>query len=621
MQINDVVLGLAAGVGIDVSPDGKIAYFVEWSIGELSQVEVKTGMVTTVKTKLSYPEDVEVDWQTGEIFVSERTGTVIRIWPGEKSETLVKPGGAPQQLDLKKKNNKRYLYTVCYDSGLLLRIDVNAKTIQTIATGLGHPVGVVIDKAQHYAYVTEQDKRALTRIELTSGNATQLFTGLISPFFLAWDKDAKGIFCVQRDPANSLVRLELGPPVTLKTIAGGLAWRPSGVAPNADNKLIYICADQEMEVISFNGGPTIKPSKPPFEIHSIQFNYDKSTAINLKNHLAGAPVPLPEFVKNVRNEPAAYVIGTLPHLKIVLRKLPGYVNGAYAIGATGSLGGVRRKTVTPVFNPSGLSNPIDFELMWPLPGTVGKPDVKLDWYARKTSGPSMPVLIGSASHRIYLVLAKPLAPWTVELPWVDALNLACGWAAGAASKDTAATCITERYYNCGRVSYDTVQGATKYQFNNYAGFFLSQMIERLNGGTGLGEKVNCTDSANTVSTLANLLGCDLWQSRMGSSFYMNPILAIGCSTWEIPFWGGFGYHEVAWKGACTENDNLFDGCLCVDGDINPTTAPHTPLLPTNMLFGDCTTMNYRLRLCPATSSGCALCKPQPGSSRQRRPIK
>ena len=44
MQINNVVLGLAAGVGVDLSPDGKIAYYVEWSIGELSKVEVKTGI-------------------------------------------------------------------------------------------------------------------------------------------------------------------------------------------------------------------------------------------------------------------------------------------------------------------------------------------------------------------------------------------------------------------------------------------------------------------------------------------------------------------------------------------------------------------------------------------------
>ncbi len=625
MQISDVVLGLASGVGIDLSQDGKTAYIVEWSIGELSKVDINTGMVTTVKTGLSYPEDVEVDWPSGEIFVSERTGAVMHIWSGEKSEVLAKPGGAPQQLDLKK-DGRRFLYTVGYDSGLLVRIDVDKKTTTTLAAGLGHPVGLVVDAAQKYAYVTEQDKGALTCVELKSGQATQLCFGLVSPFFLAWDKDAKGIFCVQRDPANNLVWLDPGSsPVGVKPIAGGLAWRPSGVALNADNSLIYICADRELEVVSFNGSPPLKHPKPPFDIYSIQFYDEKSGALQLKDHLASTTVPLPEYVKNTRSGPAIYIGGTLPHIKVVLKKRPGFVNGAYAIGATGSLGGVRRKTVNPVFNASGLTKPIDFELMWPLPAAVGKPDVTFDWYARRNPGPSIPVSVGATSHRLYLVLAKPTAPWVAELPWIAALEIACGWAAGAATVDDAATRITERYYNCGRVKYDDVNGGTWYGNGTYA---LAKMIERLNGGTGLGQKVNCTDSANTVSTFANLVGCDLWQSKMASNpdlnlskFKLNPILAIGYpppSPW--PTWGGFRYHEVAWKGACTESDRLFDGCLMVDGDADPTSAPHAWTLPTNLLFGDCATMNYRLRLSPPVAGGCADCKPQPATFRQRRPI-
>src|SRR2546425_5467156 len=107
MQINDVVMGLSAGVGIDLSPDGKTGYYVEWSIGELSKVDLPVGAVTTIKTGLAYPEDVEVDWQTGDVFVSERTGPVVQVWPGEKSETIVNPGGAPHQLALVKKGGKR----------------------------------------------------------------------------------------------------------------------------------------------------------------------------------------------------------------------------------------------------------------------------------------------------------------------------------------------------------------------------------------------------------------------------------------------------------------------------------------------------------------------------------
>lgn len=617
MQITDVVLGLAAGVGIDLSPDGKTAYYVEWSIGELSKVDVATGNVTMVLKGLAFPEDVEVDWDTGDIYVSERTGAVVQVFPNEGKSQVTTPGGAPHQLGLVKEAGKRYLYTVGFDSGLLLRIDLDTKVTSTIASGLGHPIGLVIDGSHTFAYVTEQDTSALTKIELSTGIVKQLTSGLVSPFYLAWDKDAKGIFCIQRDPSNSLVRIELGPPVSIQPVANGLAWRPSGVAPTADNKFIYICADGKLEVISFNGVPTIQPPPPPFEVYSVQFTYDGSQALRLKDHLSNSLIALPEYVNGVRNGPTAYLAGTWPHIKVVLRKLPAFTAGTYAIGAVGSYGGIRRKNVTPTFNSSGLSSAIDFELMWPLPGTVEKADVSFDWFARKISGPAIPTLVGSEIHRIFTLIGKPTAPWIAEPPWVGALEIACGWAAGAATADAAATLVTQGYNGSGKVSYDTIHGATFYGWPSYN---LTQMLERLNGGLGLGEKVNCTDSAATVSTLANILGCDLWQSRMESFFDLNPLIAIGYNIWTVPFGGGFSYHEVAWKGGCTQNDNVFDGCLQVDGDADPTTGPHTPLLPTNMLFGDCATMNYRLRLCPPGPLGCGSCVPQPGTSRRRRAI-
>ena len=616
MQINDVVLGLAAGVGIDLSPDGKTAYYVEWSVGELSKVDTATGMVTKIMTGLKFPQDVEVDWDTGDIYVSERTGAIVKIIGNEKKQEIINPGGAPHQLHLKKSNNKRFLYTVCYDSGKLLRINLDTLVIDTIVSGLGHPVGLVIDKNEKNAWVTEQNSGAITNIKLANGNTSQLISGLIAPFYLAWDKDAKGIFCIQRDPANNLIRFDLNSSTTT-TIANGLAWRPSGVAPNSDNTLIYTCSDQELEVISFKGGPVIQTPKPTFTVQSIAFNYDGSKNIKLKDHISNTIIPTPEFLRNVRNHPAAYIVRSLPKIKVVFKKGSGFIAGSYDIGATGSLGGIRRKTVALNFNANGLSNPIEFEFMWPLPGTVGKPDVSLNWFARKVPGASILVKISSASHRLYLLLAKPTEPWVTETPWVAALEIACGWANGTSNVDDAAGEITERYFNCGVVSYDTVQGATAYG-DYFTNFNLRAMIERLNGGFGLGEKVNCTDSACTVSTFANLLGCDLWQSQMGSYFYLNPILAIGTSVWQPPFDGGFSYHEVAWKGACLQSDRLFDGCLCVDGDADPTTAPQIKLLPKDMVFGDCATMDYRLRLCTTNGNGCPTCIPKAGASRKRR---
>jgi hypothetical protein len=76
--------------------------------------------------------------------------------------------------------------------------------------------------------------------------------------------------------------------------------------------------------------------------------------------------------------------------------------------------------------------------------------------------------------------------------------------------------------------------------------------------------------------------------------------------------GSFSFHEVAWKGACGVNEEVFDACLQVDGDPDPTTPPHTALLPVNMRFG-----NRGDRL--ATPTGRLSCNPQPGT-RTRRAI-
>jgi len=102
---------------------------------------------------------------------------------------------------------------------------------------------------------------------------------------------------------------------------------------------------------------------------------------------------------------------------------------------------------------------------------------------------------------------------------------------------------------------------------------------------------------------------------MGWSFQLNPILAIGSNTWETACgWGGFYYHEVPWKGACTAADSVYDACLQIDGDADPTSAPHTAMLPTNMVFGTPGSGGYRDKLSPSGN-----CDPQPGT-RQRRSV-
>jgi hypothetical protein len=367
------------------------------------------------------------------------------------------------------------------------------------------------------------------------------------------------------------------------------------------------------------------------EVSAINFNFNTGAitndALNIRRNYT-TPAPSPSWRKGVSStyadSPAAYTIKETQGKTLAIRasfKANG-ISGAFvrAIGG-GRLGTLREQFVS--FDSAGDSGFQTFKIENPTFHSYGVNAYNIVWrwqWRSSLTDPWREIVI--TRHRIFIILQMPTLPWvqtagSTSLPWTDALEIACTWASAATDRDTAAARIAAGYNNSGRVSYDTVSGATFYGWGTYN---LTEMIERLNGGLGLGEKVNCTDSANTVSTFANLVGCDLWQSRMGWSFRLNPMIAIGYATWAIPFAGSFSYHEVAWKGACTQNDNVFDGCLKVDADVDPTTPPHTPLLPVNMLFGDCVTMNYRLRLCPPTPDGCAVCQPQPATTRQRRPI-
>jgi hypothetical protein len=298
------------------------------------------------------------------------------------------------------------------------------------------------------------------------------------------------------------------------------------------------------------------------------------------------------------------------------------------------LGDVKARQVS--FGAGGETGFQTFELqnlrLWTV--GVGVRTTTWTWQYRVAGGPWTD--IATTTHRIYSVLHVPTAPWqqapynagaNTQLPWTEVLDHACQWAVLATDRDAAAGRVTQRVNGLGPsiITYDCpTGGSTKYAIG---AFNLTAFLERLTGGPGLGEFVNCTDCATITSTFANAIGCDLWQSRMygAMSFGLNPMLGIGSGIWEpcclshpSGIWSGsFSYHEVAWKGACGVDDEVFDACLKVDGDPNPTAAPHTALLPVNMRFGNPGDGDYRDRL--ATPAGRPNCNPQP-ASRVRRSV-
>ncbi|NGP89031.1 hypothetical protein [Fodinibius halophilus] len=296
------------------------------------------------------------------------------------------------------------------------------------------------------------------------------------------------------------------------------------------------------------------------------------------------------------------------------------------------LGEVKKRTIT--FGSGGDSGFVSFDLKNTslTQSGVGIHYTTWKWQYRRNSGQPWQD-IQTTKHKIYVLLETPTAPWqqspynasNTQLPWTDVMDHSCLWALGTKDRDSAAGKVTENVYDLGpsTLQYDCPGGgASHYAYGN---FNCTQFLNRLDGGSGLGKYVNCTDCATIVSTFSNVLGCDLWQSQMGYGFQLNDIIAIGYSNWYpgCSNWPntGFSYHEVAWKGGCDTDDEVFDACLQVDGDNDPTSSPHTPLLPINMRFGTCNgPLEYRRRLSPLGANGCQNCSPKPSTKKRRQII-
>lgn len=396
---------------------------------------------------------------------------------------------------------------------------------------------------------------------------------------------------------------------------------------------------------------------------AIAFNHDpggaRPAALNIRRN-AFQPVAVPEWQHGVTvtaaDSLAAYAVEDamgrpvtirarftrlLPQLGAVQVRalqppLPGPVPGAPQLHwlqqllqtRVNVLGEVAPETV--VFQPDGESGFVTLTLRNTRLASCGVGVHRVQWHWQYRLGPADPWRgFAVTEHTIYTVLRAPRAPWVqqpatvanTQLPWTDALDFACRWAQGTRTPAEAATAITRAVYSLGYgvLDYDCTVGATAYAFEV---FLLSELLELLRGGPGRGRYVNCADCAAMVATFANIVGADLWQSRMGGPFTgalgyfpVNPVRTIGAPNWSLPcgWWPGWTFHEVAWSGDCTADDTVFDACLQLDGY-----PPYrVPLMPANLRFGRIGEYAYRDLL--AAPEGRALCEPTP-FARQRRPV-
>lgn len=202
------------------------------------------------------------------------------------------------------------------------------------------------------------------------------------------------------------------------------------------------------------------------------------------------------------------------------------------------------------------------------------------------------------THEIFVVLDAPRPPWSqqiipevvgfatgpgdlfwdnTQLPWVTALEVACAWAHGAKTKHDAASEITRAVNSETPQVYNTL--------TNYGGFGLTGYLADLAAGAPF--QTNCTDCANAVTVLSNLLGCDLWAQYFSTPLEpTKPFLTLNGDPGTEADWVSYiwSYHEFGWIGPPNTTGKVYDACLQVDTDTDPDDKVHIAQHPLAMPF-------------------------------------
>ncbi len=411
--------------------------------------------------------------------------------------------------------------------------------------------------------------------------------------------------------------------------------------------------------IAYANKPASCDPIPSVTLKSISFDYDPVgtavDALTIRQNFS-SNVSVPEWIpanKNPEDSPCAYALslieGKIPTIQVKL-EIPKSTKHSVMIQATG--GGILG-AIDPVNAnfKSGTSVTITLNLSHQTlaTGGVGRTDVTWNWQYRIDNN-AWEVMAGT-KHRVYITLDRPCNPWKQtsdrtdnQLPWTDVLDYACTWAAGAKSTDDILSKVTTKVNSGIGLVYDTNSGASVYT-GMYSGtrcFLCTRFIDFLTKGKGNGKTVNCTDCATIVTTFANILGSDVMEAIMTSypkaleGFSCNQIIAIGTTTWKVPFGRGFSFHEVAWTGAGFITNNIYDACLQYDTGSDPWgTGSHTTGLPLNVQFSmlqpvpdpfplpNANNARYRERLAANTNAGIPKCLPKgawPNTNSGRRPV-
>jgi hypothetical protein len=318
----------------------------------------------------------------------------------------------------------------------------------------------------------------------------------------------------------------------------------------------------------------------PLALKTITFNHDpfsaSTSALNIRRN-KDFEVPVPENDAAIPRTPAescaAYAKQETTAQPVFVRVELTNTDGGnphFEVRAHvgGLLGALDAQAVA--FTGGATSRTLDFPLSHRDFSRIARQDVTWQWEFRQKGSANWQPLT-TTSHRIYVVLKVPPAPWTQALadkrnPWTDLLDVCCQIAAGQQNAAGAAESVTKKVHNSYSLRYDIVTGAPRYGFVlTGSSFQLTNWIDYVLKGNapanpifcnGSPEQyknfwiVNCYDCAASSALMAKVLGAD-------SNYYFHQ-----------PF-GYLKYVEPIGRGKC---NNPFYGCLGNNPAVGPDDA-------------------------------------------------
>ncbi|MEK6303607.1 MAG: hypothetical protein AABO41_23125 [Acidobacteriota bacterium] len=362
-------------------------------------------------------------------------------------------------------------------------------------------------------------------------------------------------------------------------------------------------------------------------VEEVHFNHDNnsatSDALNIRKNAKGDSIEAPEWKRGLPAQPAAYAAAALgAQVTIKARFSSGPANEARKIRAVDAwapanprgclgwiisliallirslfgnvLGDTDEQTVA--FDRIGNSGLVTFDLVNHKLKTSGVGIRTTEWKWQAFENGSWQNF-DTTQHKVYLVLDVPSGPWeqdptgnNTQLPWTDALDKACVWALGATTLDEAAERITIAVNTQPNQTYT---GSTS--FGTFSTYHLTSYLNQLDTGSPF--NLNCTDCADAVTTLSNLLGCDLFEGRF-TNLTTRKFLQLGGNPAVEADWVsmGWSYHEICWLHEMGQNELIYDACVQVDMDDTYADPVHVAKHPVKMRFGMNEPDDYRHRL-------------------------